>query len=90
MDRQDAIEEGYKNLATAIVAEAIMDIADPKPKGHYIQQRDIDNADNFIKSNWCYSLCGIDYEVLKHIAEEKRKELRTNGRNKNTKSKSND
>lgn len=73
-DLQESIEEGYRQLAVAIVAEAIFDKAGLTPKS-LASEKELYYVDHFLKSNWCYNLCGLDYDYLVRLANKKKAEV---------------
>ena len=61
MEKEEAINEGYKNLATEIVASAIRDYVHPTTR---VTKADKEYLPKFFSSQWCQSLSGMDTETL--------------------------
>lgn len=72
--KQTLIEEGYKDLATAIVEKALWDIVDPKVTGGMPMT---DNPLDFLESSWCEELSGLNKEQLLKIARRMKNEKPT-------------
>lgn len=72
--KQTLIEEGYKDLATAIVEKALWDIVDPKVTGGMPMT---DNPMDFLDSSWCEELSGLNKEQLLKIARRMKNEKPT-------------
>lgn len=71
---QTLIDEGYKDLATAIVEKALWDIVDPKVTGTMPMT---DNPQDFLDSSWCEELSGLGKEQLLKIVRRMKNEKPT-------------
>lgn len=72
--KQSLIEEGYKDLATAIVEKALWDIVDPKVTSTMPMT---DNPQDFLDTSWCKELSGLDKEQLLKIVGRMKNEKPT-------------
>lgn len=72
--KQSLIEEGYRNLATAIVEKALWDIVDPKVTSTMPMT---DNPQDFLDTPWCEELSGLNKEQLLKIVGRMKNEKST-------------
>lgn len=68
VEREDLIEEGYRDLACAIIKRALDDIVKPETAMNKNVQI-TDNPLEFLKSKWASTLSGVSNDKLMEVLE---------------------